>query len=72
MSMLSTLNFATFLSPVLYETYAYIASDVGEQVGHTATLHVGQSLQEFATEQRSADAGFMCGLLYVHAMQRSD
>lgn len=71
MSTPSTLKFATFLSPVLYETYAYIASYVGEQVGHTATLHVGQSLEEFATEQRSADVGFLCGLLYVHAMERS-
>jgi phosphonate transport system substrate-binding protein len=72
MSTPSTLNFANFLSPVLYETYAYIASYVGERVGHPATLHVGQSLEEFAPKQRSADIGFLCGLLYVHAMRKPD
>lgn len=68
----STLNFANFLSPVLHETYAFIASYVGERVGQPATLHVGQSLEEFAPQQRSADIGFLCGLLYVHAMRKPD
>jgi phosphonate transport system substrate-binding protein len=72
MFMPSTLNFANFLSPVLYETYAYIASYVGERVGQPATLHVGQSLDEFAPQQRSADIGFLCGLLYVHAIRKPD
>ncbi len=70
MSTPSTLNFANFLSPVLHDTYAYIASYVGERVGHPAPLHVGQSLEEFAPQQRSADIGFLCGLLYVHAMRK--
>ncbi|MDQ2884827.1 MAG: PhnD/SsuA/transferrin family substrate-binding protein [Chloroflexota bacterium] len=72
MSTPSTLNFANFLSPVLHETYAFIASYVGERVGQPATLHVGQSLEEFVSEQRSADIGFLCGLLYVHAMRKPD
>ena len=72
MFTLSTLSFANFLSPVLHETYAFIASYVGERVGYPATLHVGQALEEFAPQQRSADIGFLCGLLYVHAMQKPD
>ena len=68
----STLKFANFLSPVLYETYAFIASYVGERVGRPATLHVGQSLEEFASQPRSVDVGFLCGLLYVHAKRRPD
>ena len=72
MSTPSALKFANFLSPILHDTYAFIASYVGERVGRPATLHVGQSLQEFAPEQRSADIGFLCGLLYVHAMRKSD
>jgi phosphonate transport system substrate-binding protein len=68
----SMLSFANFLSPVLHETYAYVTSYVGERAGHPATLHVGQSLEEFASQQRSADIGFLCGLLYVHAMRKPD
>ncbi len=70
MSTPSTLNFANFLSPVLHDTYAYIASYVGERVGQPAMLHVGQSLEEFAPGQRRADVGFLCGLLYVHAKRQ--
>lgn len=61
------LRFATFLSPVLYDTYAYITQYVGECLGVPTTLHVGQSLDEFASGQ--ADVGFLCGLLYANMPQ---
>lgn len=57
------IRFATFLSPLLYETYAYIARYVGERVGRQATLRVGQSFNEFAEGQ--VDVAFICGLPYV-------
>jgi phosphonate transport system substrate-binding protein len=66
----SMLRFATFLSPVLYETYAYISSYVGEQVGCTAQLALGQSLDEFADGR--AHIGFLCGLPYSQAAQQDD
>jgi len=62
------LRFATFLSPVLYDTYEAITQYVGERLGVPTTLHVGQSLDEFET--RLTDIGFLCGLLYAN-MPRS-
>ena len=61
------LRFATFLSPVLYDTYGHITQYVGERLGVPTTLHVGQSLDEFASGQ--ADIGFLCGLLYANMSQ---
>ncbi len=61
------LRFATFLSPVLYDTYASITRYVGERLGVPTTLHIGQSLNEFATGE--ADIGFLCGLLYARMPQ---
>ena len=61
------LRFATFLSPVLYDTYAHITRYVGERLGVPTALHVGQSLDEFAMGE--ADVGFLCGLLYAHMLQ---
>lgn len=58
------LRFATFLSPVLYETYEQIATYVGEQIGCPSSLRTGASLEEFA--DGTADIGFLCGLQYVH------
>ena len=60
---MQTIRFATYLAPNLYETYAYIAHHVGEKVGHTTTLAVGQSFNEFAEGQ--VEVGFICGLPYV-------
>jgi len=57
------IRFATFLSPLLYETYAHIARYVGVKVGCQTTLKVGQSFNEFAEGQ--ADVAFICGLPYV-------
>jgi phosphonate transport system substrate-binding protein len=57
------IRFASFLSPLLYETYAHIARYVGEKVGCQTTLRVGQSFDEFAEGQ--VDVAFICGLPYV-------
>ena len=66
---LPTIRFATLLSPVLYRTYEYIARYVGEHIDYPSTLSVGHSLEEIA--EGKADISFMCGLLYVHMMNRS-
>ena len=57
------IRFATFLSPLLYGTYAQIARYVGERVGCQTTLRVGQSFEEFA--EGRVDVAFICGLPYV-------
>ncbi len=57
------IRFATFLSPIMYSTYAHIARYVGERVGRQTTLEVGQSFEEFAEGQ--VDVAFICGLPYV-------
>ena len=59
----ATIRFATFLSPLLYETYEHIASYVGERIGYKTTFKVGQSFDEFAEKQ--VDVAFICGLPYV-------
>jgi phosphonate transport system substrate-binding protein len=69
---LATIKFATFLSPVLYKTYEYIASYVGKQTGYSTALSDGQSLEDLVTEQRTVDVSFLCGLLYVHMKNWSD
>ncbi len=61
---LSTIHFATFLSPILYKTYEYIARYVGKHIGCSTTIKTGQSLEEFTNE--AADIGFLCGLQYIH------
>jgi phosphonate transport system substrate-binding protein len=60
---LPTIRFVTFLSPLLYGTYAHIARYLGEKVSCQATLKVGQSFDEFAEGQ--VDVAFICGLPYV-------
>ena len=42
---ISTIHFATFLSPVLYKTYEYIANYVGKSLGCSTALKIGQSLE---------------------------
>src|SRR2546430_16183722 len=56
------LRFATFLSPVMYDAYAFIASSIGEQIGCPSQLTVGHSLEEFV--EGEVHIGFVCGLLY--------
>ena len=60
---MNTLRFATFLSPVLYETYEYITHYVGERLGFPATLHVAQEWEQFT--EGNVDVGFICGLPYA-------
>lgn len=67
---LQTIHFANFLSPLLQETYEYIANYVGTYVGHPTTLKVGQSFQQFSAGQ--VDVGFICGLMYVRMTNWSD
>jgi phosphonate transport system substrate-binding protein len=62
------LRFATYLAPILYDTYQAITCYVGEQLGITTTLGTGQSLHEF-TEGR-VDVGFTCGLPYALMVDR--
>jgi phosphonate transport system substrate-binding protein len=57
------IRFATFLSPIMYSTYAHIARYIGEKVDHPTTLRVGQSFEELAEGQ--IDVAFICGLPYV-------
>jgi len=57
------IRFATFLSPIMYSTYAHITRYVGVRVGCQTTLEVGQSFEEFAEGQ--VDVAFICGLPYV-------
>ena len=59
----TAIHFATFLSPIMYSTYAHIARYVGERVGYQTLLTVGQSFDEFAENQ--VDVAFICGLPYV-------
>ena len=60
---ISPIRFVTFLSPVLYGTYEYIARYIGEHLSLPTSLHAGQELAEFARGQ--AELGFLCGLLYI-------
>lgn len=58
--MKPVLHFATFLSPNLYRTHEYIASYIGEKLGYSTLLTLGdkQSLEGF-------DGGKYILVLYV-------
>lgn len=60
----ASIRLLTLLSPVLYETYEYIARYLGERLDLSTSLHTGYELTEFARGE--AEIGFLCGLLYVH------
>ncbi len=64
-----SIRLMTLLSPVLYETYEYIARYLGEQLNLDTSLHTGHSLSEFGHGE--AEIGFLCGLLYVHLKRAS-
>ncbi len=51
------LRFTTFLSPLMYDTYEYIAHYVGQRIGISTMFGVGQSTEEFGDGR--ADVGFM-------------
>ena len=65
------LHFATFLSPNLYTTHEYITNLIGEKLGHTTLLTVGDrhSLHGFA--EGRTHIGFMCGLLYTYTVKEN-
>ncbi len=63
------IRFASFLSPVLYDTYQHIAEYVGERLSIPTVLTVEQS-PDALTEGR-VDIAFLCGLLYVHMTSQS-
>jgi phosphonate transport system substrate-binding protein len=58
------LRFATFLAPNMFRVYQRIVAYVGQQLGCLTTLAVGTSFLAF--ERGEIDAGFICGLPYVH------
>lgn len=66
---MQTIRFATYLAPNIYDTYAYIADYVGEQIGRPTTLSVGQSFDQIARGQ--IDIAFMCGLPYATLSETS-
>jgi len=57
------LRFATFLAPSMFPVYQAIVDYVGQAVGATTELVIGESFDVFAAGE--ADAGFICGLPYV-------
>lgn len=57
------LQFASYLAPALYDTYAAIVSAIAEHVGCMATLCVGEELDDYRIGK--LDGAFMCGLLYA-------
>src|SRR5262245_47617150 len=63
----TTLRFVTYLAPTIYETYAAIASYIGEAIGYSTSLHVGQQLEEM--HEGSAHIAFLCGLHYIRLKQ---
>lgn len=58
------LHFANFLSPLLQDTYTAIAVYAGQQLDMAIDVAISRGLNEFSNVH--ADAGFLCGLLYVH------
>ncbi len=67
------LRFASFLSPLLYDSYDAITRYVGEQLACPTSLSVGQVLDEFRAEHaQRIDVAFLCGLLYVHLTRSPD
>jgi phosphonate transport system substrate-binding protein len=59
-----TLIFANFLAPALYKTYQYIVEYVERSIAIPTILLNGESPNDFA--EGFIDAGFICGLTYVH------
>ncbi len=57
------IRFANYLSPLLHETYTYIANSMSIRVGNPIVLNIGQNFDEFT--HGLVDVGFLCGLLYV-------
>ena len=62
-------HLATLLSPVLYETYEYIACYLGKRLGLSTHLYTAREPDIFARGE--AEIGLLCGLLYVHMRRAS-
>src|SRR5262249_23623247 len=60
---MNTIRFATFLAPVMYPVYEYIAEYAARKLHVSTTLFVGKTFDQFAKNE--ADVGFICGLPYV-------
>src|SRR5262245_23046279 len=65
-SATSALRFVTFLAPNMRPVYEFIARYVGERLGRTTELVVGDSYADVA----EADVAFLCGLPYVRLMEQ--
>jgi phosphate/phosphite/phosphonate ABC transporter binding protein len=63
------LVFANFLAPTLYKTYQSIVEYVEHTIDIPTYLLNGESLNDFA--EGFIDAGFICGLAYVHLARQS-
>lgn len=59
-----TVRFATFLAPNMYPVYQCVVDYAGKRLGCRTELITGESFAVF--EQGEVDAGFICGLPYVH------
>ncbi len=59
-----TLIFANFLAPALYKTYQSITEYIERTINIPTFLLNGESPNDFA--EGFIDAGFICGLAYVH------
>lgn len=59
----TSLRFATYLAPNMFPVYRFISEFVGEKLGLSTELVVGDSFEQFARGE--VDAGFICGLPYV-------
>lgn len=62
----TSVRLVTLLSPLLYETYEYIARYLGERLDLATSLHAGCELT-----RGEAELGFLCGLLYIHLRRAS-
>src|SRR5262249_55323044 len=62
------LRFATYLAPNVRPVYEFIARYVGDRLGCTTELIVGDSYARVA----QADVAFLCGLPYVRLVDRPE
>ncbi len=69
LNIMQTLRFATFLAPNMFPVYRYIAEYVGKALNLPTQLVTGSSFDQFRSGE--VDAGFLCGLPYVHLTRRS-
>ena len=66
----TSLRLVTLLSPVLYETYEFIARYLGDQLGLETSLRAGSELAELTRGE--AELAFLCGLHFAAGGHRAD